>query len=76
MCLESKMVEGLLSIITRGFLPVYDQMLAQKLLLQANPEMFHRVTNTWDLAEDGTREMVSHGVVESIPESNPNDEPL
>lgn len=63
-------------IVTRGFLPVYDQMLAQKLLLQANPEMFHRVTNTWALAEDGTREMVSRGVVERVPESNPNDEPL
>jgi hypothetical protein len=63
-------------IITRGFLPVYDQMLAQKLLLQANPEMFHRVTNTWSLAEDGTREIVSRGVVEGFPEPNPNDEPL
>jgi hypothetical protein len=63
-------------IITRGFLPVYDQMLAQKLLLQANPEMFHRVTNTWSLAEDGTREIVSRGVIDSVPEPNPNDEPL
>lgn len=63
-------------IVTRGFLPVCDQMLAQNLLLQASPEMFHRITNTWYLSEEGKREMVSRGVVERVPELNPNNEPL
>ena len=30
-------------------------MLAQKLLLQADPEMFHKITNTWELTEEGKR---------------------
>lgn len=35
--------------------PVWDQMLTQLLLLQSNPEEFHRVTNTWTLTESGER---------------------
>jgi hypothetical protein len=53
-------------IVTHGFLPVYDQMLAQKLLLQANPEMFHRITNTWELTEAGERVLQPKGPVEEI----------
>ena len=57
-------------IVTREYLPNYDQMLAQKLLLQANPEMFHKITNTWALTEDGKREMVSRGVTEPLLEQD------
>jgi hypothetical protein len=35
--------------------PSHDQMLAQMLLLRANPSMFHEITNTWRLDEDGQR---------------------
>lgn len=41
-----------------NFSETLDQMLAQKLLLQANPEMFHKITNTWVLTEDGKRVFV------------------
>ena len=30
-------------------------MLAQMILLMANPEMFHKITNKWPLTEDGKR---------------------
>jgi hypothetical protein len=42
-------------IITDVSVPTYDQMLAQKLLLESSPEVFHEATNTWVLTEDGTR---------------------
>lgn len=42
-------------IITESHVPTQDQMLAQKLLLEANPQMFHDITNTWLITEDGKR---------------------
>jgi hypothetical protein len=42
-------------IVTKTHVPIHDQMLAQALLLMANPSMFHEVTNTWALTEDGRR---------------------
>lgn len=45
-------------IVTQGFVPEHDQMLAQMLLLQANPVMFHEITNTWEMGEDGKWKLV------------------
>jgi hypothetical protein len=42
-------------IVSKHFVPSHDQMLAQMLLLRANPSMFHEITNTWRLDEDGQR---------------------
>ncbi len=42
-------------IISKHAIPNHDQMLAQMLLLRANPSMFHEITNTWRLQEDGQR---------------------
>lgn len=41
-------------IVTRG-LPSYDQMLAQKLLLETNIAEFLRIANTWEIGADGSR---------------------
>lgn len=41
-------------IVTRG-LPFYDQMLAQKLLLETNIDEFMRIANKWEIAADGSR---------------------
>ena len=40
-------------IVSKGFIPDHDQMLSQMFLLQANPEMFHQITNTWKKGDDG-----------------------
>jgi hypothetical protein len=42
-------------VITSGFVPLYDQMLSQKLLLESNPQMFLDISNMWLLMEDGQR---------------------
>jgi hypothetical protein len=42
-------------IVTKDHVPIHDQMLTQALLLMANPSMFHEITNTWALTEDGRR---------------------
>lgn len=42
-------------IITKKHIPIYDQMLAQKLLLESNPQMFLDISNIWLLTEDGQR---------------------
>lgn len=42
-------------IITKGYVPLYDQMLSQKLLLESNPQMFLDISNVWLLTEDGQR---------------------
>jgi len=42
-------------IVSKHFVPNHDQMLAQMLLLRANPSMFHEITNTWRLEENGQR---------------------
>ena len=44
-------------LVTESKLPDPDQMLAQKLLLEADPEMFHKKTNAWIL-DEGKRESV------------------
>lgn len=42
-------------IVVQDYVPNYDQMLAQMLLLRANPAMFHEITNTWELTVSGGR---------------------
>jgi hypothetical protein len=42
-------------IITNNYVPLYDQMLSQKLLLESNPQMFLDISNIWLLMEDGQR---------------------
>ncbi len=41
-------------LITKGILPVCDQLLAQKVLLETDPETFHKTANAWSL-EGGQR---------------------
>jgi hypothetical protein len=53
-------------IVSRGFLPSNDQMLSQLLLLQAAPEMFHKITNTWELTEDGQRVLIPKEAPEEV----------
>lgn len=47
-------------IVTKNNVPIHDQMLAQMLLLMANPTMFHEITNAWTLSENGERTIVHH----------------
>jgi len=42
-------------IITKNHVPLYDQMLSQKLLLESSPQMFLNISNIWLLTEDGQR---------------------
>jgi hypothetical protein len=48
-------------IVSEDLVPDHDQMLAQMLLLQANPEMFHKITNTWVMGENETWKFVRQG---------------
>ena len=50
-------------LVTASKVPTFDQMLTQKLLLEANPEHFHEKTNAWDLT-GGMRRLLNPGVVE------------
>lgn len=47
-------------VVTKNVVPICDQMLAQMLLLMTNPAMFHEVTNTWTLSEEGERTLIHH----------------
>jgi hypothetical protein len=42
-------------VVTKAYVPTHDQMLAQMLLLQCNPEMFHSIANTWHITEENKR---------------------
>lgn len=42
-------------IVTKNYVPLYDQMLSQKLLLESNPQMFLGISNMWLLTEDKQR---------------------
>lgn len=44
-------------LVTKGWVPIPDLMLMQKLLLEADPAGFHRETNAWLLGE-GSRQVI------------------